>query len=333
MRDEKMKKVIEELTLNYGLITRTKTEEISKHIKLSEDVIYAFEALMQSINKAYTKNIIPKKTIRAFLKKDRKGNAYLKVIGRDRNTKLIIRSDNSKYLDYLGIEGYKVNESLFAKTLDIVQKERLAQSGVAKRFLKEVVPEIDLYEEMDIEAYIQKCKEIEKKNNEPEIIESFEEPENSVESKIRKESNKESKERIHPVIPYELRKEELVKHNHKKIIRFKGKKTDREFDAYIYIKHGYILAIIEPLSGLGYQYNLTLGFAEDYNEELVQKMLKAALEIEEEIVLKDEAIIRKNHTTIENFTENIKTFLYNQNNDRRFLNKVETASKVYERKK
>ena len=328
-----MKKLLEELKLNYNLITKTENEEITKTITFSDDINCTFETLMQTVNKVYIKNIIKKKRIRVFLKKDKKGNCYLKISGRDHNTKLIIRSDDSKYSDYIGIEGYKVTERTLTKTLDLIQKEKLERSGISKRFIKETIPEIDLCEEMDIEKFIMICKEIEKRQNEPEATEIFDEPENTAEKRIRKVSDKESKERIHSVIPYELRKNELVKYNHKKIIRFKGTKTDRVFDAYIYIKHGYILAILEPLSGLGYQYNLNLGYAEDYNEGLIKEMIKSSLEAEENIILKDDAIIRKNHTTIENFKENIETFLNGQNNNKLFLEKTVEAANVYQRKK
>ena len=105
------------------------------------------------------------------------------------------------------------------------------------------------------------------------------------------------------------------------------------FDAYIYIKNGFILAIIEPISGLGYQYNLNLGFAEDYEEEKVKEMIKAALEAEEHLVMEDDAMIRKNHTTMENFKNNIEVFLNNSGTDKRFATKTENATKVYQRTK
>lgn len=327
-----MKNLMEELTINYDLIMKTDNEELTKTIKFSEDVMYAFEVLMQTINKAYVKNIIKNKNIRVFLKKDPKGNAYLKITGRDRNTKLIIRSNNSRYSSYVSIEGYKVTEKEFARTIDIIQRERLAKANIPKRFIKEEIPEVNLYEEMEIEKFLSNCKEVERLQNEPETTLYFDEPENAAERKTRRTpSFTEPKERMNSVVPYELRKAELTKYNQKKILRFRGKKTNKVFDAYIYIKNGYILAIVEPLSGLGYQYNLNLGFAENYNEELIQEMIKASLETEENIVLKDDAIIRKNHTTIENFKDNIKIFLNHTEEDKRFLQKVESASNVYTR--
>lgn len=285
---------------------------------------------MQAINKVYVKNIKETKKIRVFIKKDKSGKCYLKVEGRDYNTILIVRSDDSKTSDYFGIEGYKVKESELARILDIIQKEKLEKSGVAKRFIKEELPEIDLYEEMDIETFLNKCKEIEKRQNEPNTTLYFEEPENIGERKIKRAlPQKESKERIHSVVPYELRKEELIKHKPKMIIKMKGTKTEKEFDAYVYTKNGYILAIVEPTSGLGYQYNLNLGFASDYNKDKIIEMIKAALEAKEDIVMEDDAIIRKNHTTIESFKENIEIFLNNKGNDKSFINKSELASTVY----
>ena len=328
-----MKKVIEELEKNYELIIKTGNDEITRIMSFSEYVYQAFEALMQTINKAYVQNINPNKPIRVFIKQDKSGRVYLKVTGRDRNTKLIIRSSDSKFSDYFDIEGYKITEKQLSKTLDVIQREKLAKSKIPKRFLKEIIPEIDLYEEMGIETFLNICKKIERKNNAPDLIELYEEPENMGERKIRKSASIEQKERMHDVIPYELRNQELTKHNHKKIIRFKGSKTNKEFDAYIYIKNGYILAIIEPLSGVGYQYNLNLGLAEYYNTRLIVTMIKAVLEASEDTLLKDDAIIRKNHTTLENFKENIETFLNNKKDDKRFYEKVTASTKVYQRKK
>ncbi len=328
-----MKSIIEELEKNYELIIKTGNDEITRIMSFSEYVYQAFEALMQTINKAYVQNINPNKPIRVFIKQDKSGRVYLKVTGRDRNTKLIIRSSDSKFSDYFDIEGYKITEKQLSKTLDVIQREKLAKSKIPKRFLKDIIPEIDLYEEMGIDKFIDICKEKEIKNNAPDLIELYEEPENMGERKIRKSASIEQKERMHDVIPYELRKQELTKHNHKTKIRFKGSKTNKEFDAYIYIKNGYILAIIEPLSGLGYQYNLNLGLAEFYNTSLIVTMIKAALEASEDIVLKDDAIIRKNHTTLENFKENIETFLNNKKDDKRFYEKVTASTKVYQRKK
>lgn len=326
-----MKKVLEELTLNYNAIIKTENYELTKVITFSDDIIHAFEALMQSINKVYVRNIKPNKQIRVFLKKDKRGNCYLKVEGRDHNTKLIIRSNESKVYDYYSIEGYKITESVLAKTVDIVGRDKLEKSGISKRFIKEVIPEIDLYEEMDIETFIRKCKEIE--HNMSNTIEFFDEPENTNETNKRSPKLNDQKERINPIIPYEERQKELLKYNHKKIIRFKGKKTDKVFDAYIYIRNGHILAIVEPLSGLGYQYNLNLGFAEDYNEEKIKEMIKVALEAKENIVMLDNAIIRKNHTTIESFKENIELFLTNKGNDKKFIEKVSEAALVYKKVK
>ena len=69
------------------------------------------------------------------------------------------------------------------------------------------------------------------------------------------------------------------------------------------------------------------------NPILIKEMIKASLEAEENIVLQDAAIIRKNHTTMENFKENIETFLNNKDNNKLFLEKTVEASKVYQRKK
>ena len=325
-----MKSVLKELQKYFYLIMKENGDELTKEIILNDDIKNAFEVLMQTINKVYVKNINQNRQIRVFLKKTHTGKCYLKVTGRDHNTVLIIKSNDSKYYEYSGMKGYKVNEEDLRKTIDIIQREKLEKSGISKRFIKEVIPELDLYEELEVEKIIQKCKDSYKRKNTPTLIEIFEEPENiSGNRKKITKNNITTAERIHPIIPYETRKEELIKYNQKEIIRFQGKKTNNIFDAYIYVKNDYILAIIEPLSGLGYQYNLNLGFKENYDIEIIKEMIKATLEAEEHIVLTDDAIIRKNHTTIENFKDNIGIFLNNKDYNKQFATKAEKASKVY----
>lgn len=327
-----MKSVLKELSTYFYLILNENGDELTKNIVLNDDINSAFEILMQTINKAYIKNINHNKKIRVFIKKTNKKTCFLKVTGRDHNTILIIRPNDYRHSEYVGITGYKVTESDLIKTIDLLQRDKLEKSGVAKRFIKEEIPDLDLYEEMQIEKLIQDCKTSYILKNSPKTIELFDEPENITGGTKRITRNKNvTPERLNPVIPYEMRKQELIKYNQKEIIRFQGTKTNNIFDAYIYIKHGYILAIVEPVSGLGYQYNLTLGYAEDYNEELITKLIKTALETEEHIVLTDDAIIRKNHTTIENFKDNIGIFLNNKDYNKLFALKTEKAKKVYQK--
>jgi len=327
-----MKSVLKELQKNFYLIMKENGDEITKEIKFSDDINRAFEVLMQVINKVYIQNINPNKTIRVFLKKTKNGNCYLKVTGRDHNTILIIKPNDSKYYEHVGIKGYKVKEEELVKTLDIIQRDKLEKSGISKRFIKEVIPELDLYEEMNLEKLINYCQESLTRKNNPTTIEFFDEPEN-ITGRIKRspKSKVSTQERLNPVIPYEQRKQELTKFNQKEIIRFTGNKTRNIFDAYIYIKNGYILAIVEPLSGLGYQYNLNLGFAENYNIDIIKEMIRATLEAEEHVILTDDAIIRKNHTTLDNFKDNIAIFLNNKDYNKQFALKRELASKVYKK--
>lgn len=329
-----MKSVLKELKSKFYLIMKTNRDELTNGIILNDDLKTALESLMQIINPVYTKNINPEKQIRIFLKKTSAGKCYLKVIGRDRNTTLIIKPNDAKFSEYSGIIGYKISESKLAETLDLVQRTKLEKAGIAKRFIKEEIPPVDLYEEMGIENFVNHCVDIYAQKNEPKFVGFYEEPENKTgRTKKTKINSGTTQERLNPIIPYEIRKQELVKHHQKEIIRFKGIKSNNVFDAYIYIRHGYILAIVEPISGLGYQYNLNLGFADDYNEESIKEMIRATLEAEENLVMIDDAIIRKNHTTIENFKDNIGIFLNNKDYNKNFATKTENAAKVYQRVK
>jgi len=326
-----MKSILKELEENFHLIMETNGDELTKEMVFSEDINYAFEALMQTVNKAYVNNINRKRPIRVFLKRTHTGRCYIKVIGRDRNTKLIIKSEESKKHEFYYIEGYKITEKELSQSLDLIQRKKLEESGIAKRFIKEIIPEVDLYEEMGIEQFIIDCKEMQMSKNQPVSIEVYDEPENIIGVKRVKQNENTTPTRMNPVIPYEVRKKELIKYNQKEIIRFRGKKTSNLFDAYIYTRNGYILAVVEPLSGIGYQYNLNLGFVEDYNEERIREMIKAALEAEENIVMKDDAMIRKNHTTLENFKNNLEVFLLNSETDKRFASQVQNATQVYQK--
>lgn len=326
-----MKSILKELEENFHLIMETNGDELTKEMVFSEDINYAFEALLQAVNKAYVNNINPKRPIRVFLKKTHTGRCYIKVIGRDRNTKLIIRSEASKKHEFYYIEGYKITEKELAQSLDLIQRKKLEKSGIAKRFIKEIIPEVDLYDEMGIESFITDCKEINMRKNQPISVELYDEPENNIGVKRVKQNENTAPIRMNPVIPYEIRKRELIKYHQKEIIRFRGKKTSNLFDAYIYIKNGFVLAIVEPLSGIGYQYNLNLGFVEDYNEDRIKEMIKAALEAKENLVMEDDAMMRKNHTTLESFANNIEVFLLNVETDKRFASQVQNATQVYQK--
>lgn len=58
-------------------------------------------------------------------------------------------------------------------------------------------------------------------------------------------------------------------------------------------------------------------------------MLKAVLEAKEEIILLDDAIMRKNHTTLETFKENLEVFLNNAKTSKKFFYDTKKAKEVY----
>ena len=123
-----------------------------------------------------------------------------------------------------------------------------------------------------------------------------------------------------------------MKRKPKKILFCSGTKTNTILEAFLYEKDGYVLAVIEPKSGTGYQYDLNLGNVDINDMDLIKEMIRAALGASEEIVMMDPAIIRKSHTTIEAFSEDLDIFLGNAKSTKLFYYKVEKAKNVYGRK-
>ncbi len=64
-----MKNILQELEKVFYLIMKTNGDEITKKIIFNNDINTAFEALMQTVNKAYVQNINPNKQIKVYLKK------------------------------------------------------------------------------------------------------------------------------------------------------------------------------------------------------------------------------------------------------------------------
>lgn len=307
--------------------------EIIKLFKFPSDINTMFRYFLINSNNNYENNCEQKGTNiydreRLVLNTDKEGKAYLSVYGNDDQTVLIIRKDDSNLENYRNIIGKKITESDFAETLDLYQKVKLERAGISKRFIKEEIPPIDICDEMNIHKLIKYYKYLNYEYmNEEVITESFDEPENEGSKRERKYGG--TVERKNQVIDYSTRKEALEKHNPKYVIKYIGNKKDSEYDAYIYEKGDYTLAIVEPVDGLSYQYNLNLGTVDKDDKELIKSIIKAALEAKEEIVMLDDAIIRKNHTTMESFNDNLEIFLNNAKTTKKFYYDVEKSKDVY----
>lgn len=306
--------------------------EIIELFKFNSDVYDTFIRMLNSANRVYGQQCeLHKKRLDDFekitLKKDKSGKCYMEIIGADNHTRLIIRQNDATEEDYYGITGTKVTEAVLANEMDYVQKQKLKNANISSRFLKEEPSPINLYEEMDGKKLIEYYRYLNDYLNVNTTIEEYNEPENITGPVAR--IFEPTTPRVHPVVDYIVRKEALMKQNPKEVIKFKGNKTGREYDTYIYERDGFTLAIAEPISGVEYQYNLNLGQVDRSDSTLIREMVRSALEAEEKVVMLDDAIIRKNHTTMNVFNENLDVFLNNAHSSKPFKNKVENAKAVY----
>ena len=316
--------------MNYSLFNLTDGYIILEFFNFPEDIVKAMRYLLGSANDKYFLNCKEQgkssdKLGGVIIKKDPDGKCYLKVIGNDNHTILIIRQNDSRYEAYKSIIGKKITEEEFRECLNATQLLRLKNAHIPSRFLKEVLPLPDLIEERNIPLLISYYQYL---NDYQKTTIVFDEPENTV-SPAQKTNP--TSPRKNPVIPWEQRQQELLKREPKRVIRFEGSRTSTVFEAYIYERDGETLAIVEPESGIAYQYNLNLGFVDKYNQELIEEMIKAALEASEEVVMLDDAIMRKNHTTLEAFKENLDVFLDNAKTCTKFYYDVRNAKNVYGR--
>ncbi len=324
-------KIIED---NYYLF-KYSDGEISDFYHFPIDVIETFYEIFCDCNESYlTRCKANNKPAKGYSKmqilKDQSGKCYLKVVGNDNHTTLIIRQDDAKYEDYK-IVGKKITESGFKDLLNMVELRRFYDANLSPRFIKEKIPKISLVEEMNTEAFIEYHKYLN-----DEYLESlkastdiFEEPDNPSSSYYRQGGT--TAERKNDVIDYDLREQALLEKDPKMIYKIVGAQTGVELMTYVYEKDGYCLAIVEPVSGLGYQFDLNLGPIKYLDEDQIKSMVKAALQASEEVVLMDDAIIRKSHTTIETFRDNLDIFLNNVKSIRPFYGNVQKAKNVYKR--
>ena len=326
-----MNSFLELLEKNYELFNST-NGGIIQFFQFSDDVYLVFNRIFSQINQHYLENCTTSgknayAPNRVFVKKDNSGKVYLEVYGNDNKTVLVIVNDLSSPLNYQHIVGKKITESRFLSILDSYQRSKLEKYGISKRLIKEEIPPINGLVEMDIEKLIDYYKYL----NEvyfkiPSSVEVFDEPDNQ--QTPAQKIGGHAPDRKNEIIDYKTRRDELLKHHPFQEIQFVGSKTDAKLDAYLYEKDGFILAIIEPVSGLGYQYALNLGNIDKNNTDLIKEMLKAVLEAKEEIILLDDAIMR-NHTTLETFKENLEVFLNNAKTSKKFFYDTKKAKEVY----
>ncbi len=326
-----MDSFLKELEKYYSLFDVT-NNEIIELFHFPADVYDTFKELLSQSNRAYYKNCTEagkdyNKLGKISLGKDEDGKCYLKVVGNDNHTILIIRSDDSRYEAYRGLVGHKVVESAFKEELDLVQMRKLEkyQSRIPHRFIKEEIPPLDVCKEMNIPLLINYYQYINEYNRNTV---SFKEPKNTNGPAMK---HSQTMPRKHPIIPWEDRQKELLKRNPVRVIRYEGEDTGSVFEAYLYERDGNTLAVVEPASGIEYQFNLNLGQVPKDDLALIKEMIQTALEAPEDIVMLDDAIIRKNHTTIDAFSQGLDVFLDNAKDITKFYYDVRKANNVYKR--
>lgn len=326
-----MNSFLNQLEMNYDLFNATRGE-IIELFHFPDDIYNTFIYLFIRSNGFYIKNCKEKNrdinTIgRISVEKDKNNKCFLKVMGNDNHTVLIVRQNDSNFEDYRNIIGYKMTEEDFKDTLDRLQRKRLEEAKIPNRFLKDDIPPLDICEEMNISGLIDYYHYLNNYLSTSDAIVTFNEPENTVGPVTRVGSG--TTPRKNGVIDYDERRKELVDRKPKLIISCSGNKTGSAFDAFIYENNGLLLAVIEPVSGLGYQYNLNLGDIDINNMELIKEMIKTALEAQEDVIMMDPAIMRKNHTTLDAFSQNLDIFLQNAKSTKPFYYDVKKSNAVY----
>ena len=328
-----MNSFLAELEKYYYLFDST-SGQIIDLFHFSKDINNTWRYLLVKANKKYFKNCTElrrntQKFAEISIKKDLSGKCYLEVVGNDNHTILIIRQNDSKYEDYRQTTGTKITEADFVKELDFIQRKRLEEAKIPSRFLREQALPIDICQEMNIPLLIDYYKYIDEYNN-PLIM--YDEP-TSVDNSIRSpRSGNPTTPRKNPIIPYELRRAELLKRNPKRILKFGGNNTGTKVDAYLYERNDQTLVVVEPISGMEYQYNLNLGFIDKEDSDYIKETILTAIELPEEIVMLDDAIIRKNHTTIESFSDSLDIFLESAKKTTKFYYDTQKAKAVYQKK-
>lgn len=272
------------------------------------------------------------------IKSDTENNCYLQIWAPDGKTSIIVHKDNVEPSLYADISGTKLKESEFSKIYDKWRHRVYEKDDVPSSILKndKDIPPVDIYEEMEFDniveftkEYVQK-KRIEKFNSKSFQIFFDDNQVSSNSSRNGKTKNSGEIERKHEIIPLETRQKILFSYDPEYKITCKAKNSNKTLDAYIFKKDGDSLCVIEPVSGLGYQYLLNMGpYIDSNDQKKIEEILTTILQTSEDIILMDDAIIRKNHTTEEIFRDNLEVFLNNAKSAKPIYYDTEKSKKVY----
>lgn len=331
-----MKSVLEELEKNYNLFDIT-NGEIVTIFKFPQDIVDAFVYLLSANNKHYFENCKGQnKSVKEFskiaIKKDLENNAYLQVIGADERTTLIIYKDNLNISNYHNIAGAKIKESMLIKQVDYIQKRNLERAKISQRFLKEQPDEIDPIKEFNINGLFEYYKYLKYEYLGPGYSkDSFVQNIENIPKSKRNLSNENPTLRKNEIIDYNVRKSILLSYNPKYVRTYSSNASDLTYDAYVYLKYDMVLVALEPISGENYQLLLNLGYIDINDTKYIFDTIKTVLEVDSNIKVIDPAIMRKNHTTLERFVENVDIFLNSAQIYTNFYYDVKRAKEVYSR--
>lgn len=331
---DKMLKYFEE---NYNVFSRF--DGYIDSFIFDSEVFKYIDVLMAIVNDYYAKSIVELKNYanekaQMQILKDKEGKCFLKIIGRNNKTIIILRQNDSNFDAYKNIIGTKYTEEEFSKTVSRLQEMDFNKykENIPKRFLKEIPSKFDLMTFFNARLLVSYYQYLTEEYSKTVIRhEMFNEPNaSSISAKEKSDKEKvQSQDRINDIIDYELRKQELLKYEPIQIIMFTGRKTTEKIDAYLYEKEGFLIAVCEPYLGDSYTKIFNLGNISKDDYPLIKDMITAGLEADRVVSGYDPAIIRKSHTSLDTYKLNLKTLFENLEDDKKFKENIEETFKVY----
>ncbi len=285
-----------------------------------ESVSHFITYLFRGVNANYDNyceksHINPHGKPRCYVNADASGKCYMVLLAPDGMTRIVIVQDDSDRTLYKDVIGKKISETEFAQKLQHYQERRLQFSYLPKRFLSDAVnngelPPINMIQELNIRELVQRMQLNYIQLASPTVIKGvFEEPDNDREISMATYGTT-NQERVNEIIPYETRKNMFLRFKPRYVFEFTGQALGKKYEAYVYYVNGYTLCSVEPESGLGYQLFLNLGPDVKIEDgRYLYEIIKTVMEAPHDVIMADDAIIRKGHTTEEAFLEGLEVFL------------------------
>lgn len=272
------------------------------------------------------------------IKKDIENNCYMQIWAPNGKTSVVVYKDNVEPNLYADIKGIKLSESEFARVYDKWRKRVYEKDDIQDSILKNKrdINPVDIYEEMEFDKIVDYTKKYNKKKrierfNRKSYDLTFVDIQTSTSIKRGPNTGIGTVPRTNDVIPYEKRMEILWDYEPDHKITWTATNTGRQLETFFFIREGNILCVLEPVTGMGYQYLLNMGPKLDleHDKKRIEEIIDIILTTPEDIIMMDDAIIRKNHTTLEVFRENLEVFLNNAKSIKPIYYDTEKSKKVY----